>query len=77
MLLRRQVDAGRVAVLNPDAEHLLGSLGLYVVLHGALERPDDEDVEVGPFGVVGDVLWFVLGGWWLSLVTWSRPCACS
>jgi uncharacterized membrane protein YccF (DUF307 family) len=27
-----------------------------------------EDVGTGPFGLLGNIIWFVLAGWWLALL---------
>ena len=27
-----------------------------------------EDIGTGPFGMLGNIIWFVLAGWWLALV---------
>src|SRR3954462_7083287 len=26
-----------------------------------------EDIRTGPLGVIGNIIWFVLAGWWLAL----------
>jgi uncharacterized membrane protein YccF (DUF307 family) len=36
----------------------------------AVSREDysgEEDIGTGPFGLIGNVVWFVLAGWWLAL----------
>ena len=27
-----------------------------------------EDIGTGPFGLIGNIIWFVLAGWWLALL---------
>src|ERR1700741_3195900 len=31
------------------------------------ELTGEEDVGTGPLGVIGNIIWFVLAGWWLAL----------
>ena len=31
-----------------------------------------EDVGTGPLGVIGNIVWLLLAGWWLALVTWAH-----
>jgi uncharacterized membrane protein YccF (DUF307 family) len=37
------------------------------------EFSGEEDIGTGPLGMVGNVIWFVLAGWWLALlhVAWA------
>src|SRR5215813_799616 len=35
-----------------------------------------EDVGTGPLGVIGNIVWLLLAGWWLRSATSSRP-SCS
>jgi uncharacterized membrane protein YccF (DUF307 family) len=34
------------------------------------------DIGTGPFGVVGNVIWFLLAGWWLAIGHLSSAVAC-
>ena len=49
------------------------SIALYTLLpfgHRAVPRyqvTGYDDVGTGPLGVIGNVIWFVLAGWWLAL----------
>ena len=43
-------------------------------IHAAVLRPEscltrrtEHDLGTGPLGILGNVLWLVLGGWWLAL----------
>ena len=49
------------------------NIALYTFLpfgHKAVSRAEylgREDVGTGPLGVIGNIIWFVLAGWWLAL----------
>ena len=41
------------------------------------ELTGKEDIGTGPLGMVGNVIWFLFGGWWLALgnLGWGLLCA--
>src|SRR5262245_4536498 len=49
------------------------NIALYAFLpfgHKAVSRAEhygQEDVGTGPFGIIGNIIWLVLAGWWLAL----------
>jgi len=49
------------------------NIALYAFLpfgHKAVSRANhygQEDVGTGPFGIIGNIIWLVLAGWWLAL----------
>ena len=36
-----------------------------------------EDIGTGPLGVIGNIVWRVLAGWWLILAHLAAACACA
>jgi uncharacterized membrane protein YccF (DUF307 family) len=49
------------------------NIGLYTLLpfgHSAVDREDYSgrpSIGTGPLGVIGNLIWFLLAGWWLAL----------
>jgi uncharacterized membrane protein YccF (DUF307 family) len=49
---------------------VMGQLSLFPFGHEVVSRKElsgREDLGTGPFGLAGNVVWFVLGGFWLAL----------
>jgi len=58
---------------NPSTDYLCDEHSVYTLLpfgQKAVSRADysgRDDIGTGPLGVIGNVVWFVLAGWWLAL----------
>ena len=56
------------------------NIALYTLLpfgQKAVSRADysgRDDIGTGPLGVIGNILWFVLAGWWLALLHLASAC---
>lgn len=58
---------------------VIGRFSLWPFGTEAINRQDLKgraDLGTGPFGILGNVIWFVVAGWWLALGHLSSALAC-
>ena len=62
-----------ITIIGLPWTHAAFNIGLYTLLpFGQKAVPRDqysgsEDIGTGPLGVLGNIIWLVLAGWWLAL----------
>ena len=55
---------------------VIGSFALWPFGQEAVNRRELSgrgDLGTGPLGLVGNVVWFLVAGWWLAIAIWPRP----
>lgn len=59
---------------------VLGKFSLFPFGHQSVSREwvtGQEDIGTGALGLIGNILWFVVAGWWLALGHLSAALACA